>query len=303
MNDTQAARVSLSLDAINFGDIPRDLVDVNRWVMWRSVEREGKATKVPFEPSGRHASSTDSTTWTSFDVARTAYDRGGFSGVGFVLTKDGGFVGVDLDGCRNPDTGDVAKWASDIVDACGGTYAEISPSRTGIKLYARGSSPITGKNKAQISDEPPCGGKLAGIEVYDSGRYFAVTGWRLPNSNREPCEILPEGWDAIRRLLLPPAKAAPSSVTVSTAAPTTVDIVERAWRYLEKMPDSIAGQRGHDAMFAAACKTFEFGLTDQQAAEVLSRFNASKCNPTWSDRELEHKLQSARAAVERERRS
>ena len=44
-----------------------ELADTPAWVCWRTVARDGKATKPPFTIEEVPASSTDSSTWTSFD--------------------------------------------------------------------------------------------------------------------------------------------------------------------------------------------------------------------------------------------
>ncbi len=69
--------------------------------------------------------------------------------------------------------------------------------------------------------------------------------------------------------------------------------VERARAYLSKLPPAIGGQRGHAATFVAACRLVEFGLTWEQALPLLAEWNATHCEPQWSERELEHKLQDA----------
>ncbi|HWA98631.1 MAG TPA: bifunctional DNA primase/polymerase, partial [Pirellulales bacterium] len=73
-------------------------------------------------------------------------------------------------------------------------------------------------------------------------------------------------------------------------------IVDRARKYIGKMPPGISGQGGHDATLAAACELFRFGLTDSEAAAVLDEFN-QRCEPQWSDKELAHKLDDAREKV------
>jgi hypothetical protein len=42
--------------------------------------------------------------------------------------------GVDLDSCRNPETGEIDPWVQDVIDRFK-TYTEISPSQTGVKLF------------------------------------------------------------------------------------------------------------------------------------------------------------------------
>ncbi len=82
------------------------------------------------------------------------------------------------------------------------------------------------------------------------------------------------------------------------SGPTRVELIERCWRYVQKKPDAISGQGGHDATFTAACECFRFGLTDSEAGEVLRRFNGTKTGgEQWTEKELDHKLQDARDEV------
>src|SRR5262245_14410999 len=154
--------------------IPAELRERPQWIGWRYEQRQDKGggrkwTKVPVGvKTGRPASSTDAGTWATCDAALAAYRRGGLDGLGFVFSPDGPFAGVDLDDCRDPATGALAGWAIALVKEFD-TYGEVSPSATGAKLFLRGKVPAGGNRKDKI-------------EVYDRGRYFAVTGVRLPGS-------------------------------------------------------------------------------------------------------------------------
>jgi len=62
--------------------------------------------------------------------------------------------------------------------------------------------------------------------------------------------------------------------------------------YLVKMPVAVAGQGGHGATFAAACKLVEFGLAPNEAWPLLLDYNG-RCLPPWSESDLRHKLSDA----------
>ncbi len=162
MSRTQT-RDSPTLDkpTVNFETIPQELKDVPQWVLWRYED----GRKVPYQVSGYRASSTNPEHWSTFDVAREAYDRGGYSGVGFVFTDDDAYCGIDLDDCRVASTGVLADWATEIISRLN-SYAEVSPSGTGVKLIVRGNPGATGQR-------PYDNGK---VEVYKSRRYFTITG-------------------------------------------------------------------------------------------------------------------------------
>jgi putative DNA primase/helicase len=143
--------------------IPHAMLQERRWVCWRYAQRDGKWTKVPCQPDGRPAKSDDPATWTTWERTSDAANRYGALGVGFML--GGGWIGIDLDHCRDPQTGAIEPWAQAIVDRLR-SYAEASPSGTGVHVLCRGALPPGRRRKGQI-------------EVYDSGRFFTITGARL----------------------------------------------------------------------------------------------------------------------------
>ena len=78
--------------------------------------------------------------------------------------------------------------------------------------------------------------------------------------------------------------------------------VERCLAYLEKLPPAIAHSGGHNATLRAACECVRLGLSDSEIAEAMNWWNANKCQPQWSAKELAHKIQDAkRKAVHGER--
>src|SRR5882724_3058410 len=127
--------------------IPTALKALPQWVVWRYAWVEGKErwTKVPYRADNLaiKASSTNPETWATFEQALATYQAGDVDGLGFVLTEVCGIVGIDLDHCRDPDTGAVDAWAVDIVQAIK-SYTEVSPSGTGLRLFAKGTLPGTG---------------------------------------------------------------------------------------------------------------------------------------------------------------
>jgi putative DNA primase/helicase len=153
----------------NIETIPPELREVQQWVNWRTEVRDGKKTKPPINPkTGNYADSTNPQTWAEFDVAvRSARNRR-LPGIGYVFA--GGITGVDLDHCRNCETGEIARWAQQIITELH-SYSEISPSEDGIHILIRATMPANAKH---VRAMPP--GK---IEMYDSARFFTVTGHHL----------------------------------------------------------------------------------------------------------------------------
>ncbi len=148
--------------------IPAELRARAQWVCWGWAFRGGKWTKQPLNAAtGLPASSTDPATWATLDAALSRMARDGLPGVGFVFSPDDPYCGVDLDACRDPETGAVVTWAATIAAELDG-YAEISPSGTGLKVIVRAALP-GGKGRKDTK---------RGIELYDRARFFTVTGWR-----------------------------------------------------------------------------------------------------------------------------
>lgn len=146
--------------------LPTALVEYDQWICWREQERDGKPTKVPISPrSGEFASSTDEQTWTGFNDALKYAEIGTVDGIGFVFTADDPFVGVDLDDCRDRETDAVGEMAQDIIDRLD-SYTERSPSGTGYHVIIEGELPGDRNRKGTI-------------EMYDSARFFTVTGERV----------------------------------------------------------------------------------------------------------------------------
>jgi hypothetical protein len=147
-------------------NIPQKLKNLDRWVVWRLEKRKGKLTKPPYDAkTGKHASSTDPTTWATFDVAWRAYESGKYSGIGFVLNGDG-IVGGDLDHCVNSE-GEMVPTDRGIVERFN-SYTEWSPGGEGARIIALGSVP---------GDRG--GHKADGREIYANERYLTITGHRL----------------------------------------------------------------------------------------------------------------------------
>jgi RecA-family ATPase len=89
----------------------------------------------------------------------------------------------------------------------------------------------------------------------------------------------------------------PLRYTSPSASAGPLDVIERARRYLAKMPPAITGQHGHDQTFAVACTLVQgFGLSVDAAAPLFADYNA-RCSPPWSEHDLAHKLADADRAA------
>jgi putative DNA primase/helicase len=155
--------------------VPPRLRNTDQWVCWAERRRNGKPTKVPLAPDDDgYAATDDPATWASFDATLNRARDPDVDGVGFVFTGEDPFVGVDLDDCRNPETGSLTEQAGAIVTRLA-SYTEVSPSGTGLHVIARGELP-DGRSRHD------------GVEMYADRRFFTVTGRRLEWLPERVCE-------------------------------------------------------------------------------------------------------------------
>jgi primase-polymerase (primpol)-like protein len=152
--------------------LPVSLRQYDQWVCWTTRERGGKQTKVPLDPTsltGGYASTTDRSTWGSFDAALSRATASDVDGIGFVFTPEDPFVGVDLDDCR--DESGLSDEAVEIVTRLH-SYTEVSPSGSGLHVLVRGTLPEGPRRKGSV-------------EAYEESRYFTMTGDRLAGTPSE----------------------------------------------------------------------------------------------------------------------
>ena len=154
-------------------DVPEDLKQVKRWCLYKIMERDGKKTKVPLQPNGKFAKSTDISTWNTYDTCLKALSKNIGEGLGFMLGD--GYLGIDIDKVtedmneyfkdNNADsmTADFLRNIS--------TYAEFSPSKTGLHFIGKGKIP--GERK-----------RYNNLEIYDKDRFFTVTGNAIKDKDR-----------------------------------------------------------------------------------------------------------------------
>lgn len=125
-----------SVNEVGLASVPEELKALPRWVVWKIEKtRDGKETKVPYNArSVGRAKSTNPGTWSDYATAVAASK--GYAGVGFVIGPP--YVGIDLDKCRDPESGQAEPWAEAIIKDLN-SYTELSPSGKGFHVWVRGN--------------------------------------------------------------------------------------------------------------------------------------------------------------------
>ena len=211
--------------AIHADGIPQELKSLAQWVAWRWEWRAGrdgepgKWTKPPISPvTGKYASATDAGTWASFDDAIAFARSRRLPGVGLAVTREDGYVGTDIDKCRDPETGEITAWAQAIIDRFDLTYVEPSPSGTGVRMFIRTDTGLLPNGED--------GRRKGPVEIYGAGRYFTVTGHRL-NGTGEITERTDE-LAAFCAELWPATTQEPATFRVGSTSLSDDEIIDRA---------------------------------------------------------------------------
>ncbi|WP_254808445.1 DUF927 domain-containing protein [Natronosalvus amylolyticus] len=157
---------SLGVSARGESELVDSLKNYPSWVGFTS-------DKMPINPeTGNAARINDSSTWSDYQTASGYCERTG-DYLGFALDGSEDIVFIDLDGCRNPETGVVEDWAVDIIDRVD-SYTELSKSGTGYHILARGDIALHA-HKQKMEAEKVDVDKTSEIEVYVDGRFAIFT--------------------------------------------------------------------------------------------------------------------------------
>jgi len=139
--------------AILQANIPLELKVKPNWVCHRN--------KIPINAELlKPASSADNDTWSTYQKAIKSCVDISYDGIGFMFEHP--YIGIDLDDCI--ENGKPNAFATSIINATS-SYTELSPSGTGIHIICKGTLPSPIKTPT--------------LEVYQTGRYFTMTGNRI----------------------------------------------------------------------------------------------------------------------------
>lgn len=153
-------------------NIPRVLKKLRKWVCWKGVRKGDSWTKVPFNAiSLNTAKINDPDDWTDGKKAHNSMKENDFDGIGYVLTDDDPYVGIDIDHCVDRKTKEITSYATKIIKLMN-SYTEFSPSGEGIRIFIKGELPSGGRRRKTI-------------ELYDNKRYLTLTGNHLKSTPKK----------------------------------------------------------------------------------------------------------------------
>ncbi len=172
--------------------VPQDLLDIDRWIRWKPFKKHGLKRKRPV------GSLADPDLPKPYDGLKPPKNGGlGVCFTGGVENEEGArLVALDLDACRDPGTGEIAKWATRVTRLVPPTYWEVSPSGNGLRCFLWVENPpeAVAKMFPQRCDQgvealPEGTYKTPEIQVFGAtgaASYVTVTGDQIPGT---PFEI------------------------------------------------------------------------------------------------------------------
>lgn len=192
--------------------LPQELKDTALWCVWKYERREGqdKPTKVPYNArTGGRAMSNSPSTFTSYQTAVKALERGVYDGLGVGVFN--GLCAIDIDDCLD-ENGTPSPLARDIVSTMQ-SYTETSPSGRGVRIFFRADGFAYDRQRFFTMNAKQ------GLEIYVSGatsKFLTCTGHSDPWSGPSPlCERAEALQAVLDRYMVRPQKTAPEAPKAS----------------------------------------------------------------------------------------
>jgi len=260
-------------------DIPAALAQRQQWLLWKFEAKAGQAkpAKMPYYVSGGRrtgdqGSDRDRERLATLDVARRAYERGGWSGVGFAFLPGDGLIGIDIDGAVDPATGQATERCASII-AAAGSFTERSVSGTGVHIYVQGHTRTNKSNDI-------------GLEVFCERQYFIVTGQRWPDT---PADVAPIDEKVLRRLhsTIDEAKGRPRAAPLAVAPAQRSETDAELRARVESALSAISPDLGYNDWISvgwalrAAFGEFGFGLWEAWSARSAKYQGTADLQGHW----------------------
>lgn len=246
-----AASPNYVRSADDFASIPHELKQRRQWINWKigAIKPNGKFKKPPIDPeTGIKMNADDPGNWQTFEKTVAYYCAGVGDGIGYVFSENDPYTGIDLDGSRNPESGDMTEAAEEIIRLLP-AYWEISVSETGTKGVCKAALPAGYSNAGVLPDG-------TGIEIYDRQRMFALTGAVL-----DDYEHIVEAQDAV------------DEICQKYLHKKALELVKRD--SLKQQPDTVSAPDFNSALISE--------LTDAELIhEIWAAENGSEFRQLWA---------------------
>lgn len=162
---------------MNYENIPNELQSLKQWGLFQKIwqPERNKYTKIPHNAlNGGAGKSNDPSTWVDFKTALEALKTYQMDGLAFFFAN--GYVGLDIDHIGDEldkfRSGDYQENTVSQAITMTKSYMEVSISGSGIHAIFKGKIPGTRRRKGNV-------------EMYDSGRFFALTGNTIGQYQKE----------------------------------------------------------------------------------------------------------------------
>jgi hypothetical protein len=153
----------------NIQDLKDCIRDVDRWILWKKEDKDGKTTKIPIDENGVPIDATDRENWKSHSGVEKEQASKQKYGKGFVFSDSDNILGIDLDDVRDPETDEIEDWAEDVINRVDALW-EVSPSGTGFHGYTVAQLPQNSYQMLDQDDE-----RTGHMEIYQTNRFFTYT--------------------------------------------------------------------------------------------------------------------------------
>ena len=197
------------------------------------------------------------------------------------------FAGVDLDGCLDPESGELHPAAGEILARLGG-YQECSPSGTGMHAIVIASLP--GGTGRETKQTPWTHEDRHELGIYDRGRFFTVTG-----AGSGAISDRQEQLDALIAAMFPASSSnghRPSARTVERAVCRVPQLAQIARR--DGKPPKDDSRSGWDYY---RCEAARCGLSE---GEIEALIRHARRDDGVRDDYVKRTIANARAAVDAE---
>lgn len=148
---------------ISYDSVPEKMRRENRWLAFEVIynDEKKKFDKKPVNSEGKPTN--DPTKAESFGTMLAFVEKH----EGFVLGYyiEAPYIGIDADNCRDPHTGIIAENIMEVIRAYN-SYAEVSPSGTGVRIIIAGKKPGDSCRRGSV-------------EIYSHKRAVTITGLRI----------------------------------------------------------------------------------------------------------------------------